>query len=190
MSAKSSWSHETFSALWHSAFVRFAPPYDRDKCADLSAIIAVPVLLFLIDAFAQLHLSSATEFLLVPPLAVIVYLIFLKPSAPYTNLRSIVLMPSFGAAIGQVCYHYLGMTPWSIAIATLAVLITQEFLRAYMPPALALAVLAMLLKAQGPGYTLGVAIATILVWLVFVLWRRFLWLSLPAPPNTTEKSSG
>jgi|SRR5579872_87676 len=172
-------------AFW----TRLAPPYDRSKCAELTAIVAVPALLFVIDGFARLHQTWETEFLLVPPLAVIIYLIFLKPEASYINFRSIVLTPSIGAAVGQLCYHFLGLTPWGVALATLAVLLAQELLQSYMPPALALAVLAMLLRAQGIGYTVGVAIATILVWVVFQLWRRFVWLALPPSHESSSDRS-
>jgi CBS-domain-containing membrane protein len=154
-------------------------PYDRDKCAGLSAIVAVPLLLGFVQWLSELSRSRQVELLLVPPLAVIIYLIFARPDAPFVNLRSVVLTPILGAAVGSLCYRYLGFTPWGVAIATLVVLLAQTAARSCMPPALALAVLAMLLKAQGAGYTLDVALTTTLVWIIFLTWRRFVWRRLP-----------
>jgi hypothetical protein len=146
-----------------------------DSRAKLSAFVAVPVLLFLIDWLSRLDLTKETEFLLLPPLAVIIYLIFSHPDAKNVNFRSVVLAPVIGAAVGELCYHYFGLTPWGIAIATIIVLLFQAGIGSDMPPALALAVLAMLLRAQGAGYTVGVALATLLVWFIFLVWRRFVW---------------
>ncbi len=152
----------------------------REQCARVSSIIAVPTLLFFIDWLSQVYRSPESEFLLVPPLAVIIYLIFSKPDASYVNFRSIVVTPVLGSAIGELCYLWFRLTPWGVAIATLAVLIIQLLMRSNMPPALALAVLAMLLKAEGPGYTVSVAVATLLIWVIFLAWRRLLWEPLAA----------
>lgn len=152
---------------------------DRRKCAAVSTIIAVPVLLALIDWISETAHSTETEFLLVPPLAVIVYLIFSRPDAHYVSFRSVVIMPIVGAAAGQIAYHFLGLTPWGVAAAAIVVLLVQQGLRAFMPPAIALSILAMLLKAQGIGYTVSVALATVFVGAVFWLWRRFVWQPLP-----------
>ncbi len=59
-----------------------------------------------------------------------------------------------------------------MALATLSVVIVQAALRAYMPPALALAVLAMLLRPDGPWYVLGVLEDTSIIFIAFTLWRR------------------
>ncbi len=163
------------------------PPYTREQCAKLSAFIAVPVLLFCIDLVSRLSHLTETEFLLVPPLAVVIYLIFSRPDAPNANFRSIVVTPILGAVVGQISYQLFGLTPWGVAIATLAVLVLQAAIRANMPPALALAVLAMLLKAQGPAYSIGVALAAMLVWLIFILWRRYVWMPRP---QAAPKSGG
>lgn len=123
--------------------------------------------------------SRTAEFMLVPPLAVIVYLIFSQPKARFVQFRSIVVMPVIGAVFGAVAYRFLGLTPLGVAAALFAVLLVQDLLRAYMPPALAIAVLAMLLRVSGPYYAAGVAVATMLVVLIFVLWRKFLWSRFP-----------
>lgn len=147
----------------------------RDARARWSAFVAVPVLLFFVDWMPRIYRSTATEFLLVPPLAVIIYLIFSQPASQHSTFRSIVVLPIIGAAVGELSYRFFGLTPWGVALAVLVVLIAQTTLGANMPPALALAVLAMLLKADDPNYAVGVAMATVGVWLVFLGWRKFVW---------------
>lgn len=137
--------------------------------------MAVPALLFVVDWLSRFLHAAVTEFLLVPPLAVIIYLIFSHPQAPSTNFRSVVILPSIGATVGELAYRYCGLTPWGVALATLVVLSLQELISADMPPALALAVLAMLLGARGFGYTAGVATAALIVWTIFLIWRRLVF---------------
>lgn len=122
----------------------------------------------------QLRLQNGiTEFLVLPPFAVIVYIVFREPFGKWANLRSIVILPCLGAAIGELSFRYLGMTPAGIAVDTLCVLSLQSLLKARMPPALALSVLAMLLHARSATYVLGVAEASVTIAIVFFLWRRF-----------------
>jgi hypothetical protein len=77
-----------------------------------------------------------------------------------------------GAAVGELSFRYLGLTPAGIAVDTLCVLSLQSVLRARMAPALALSVLAMLLRVKSVTYVLGVAEASTLIAIVFFLWRR------------------
>jgi hypothetical protein len=116
--------------------------------------------------------SRLTEFLLLPPFAVIVYLIFRDPLGKSANLRSIVVLPCLGATAGELSYHFLGLTPAGVVVDTLVVLALQSIMRAKMPPALALSVLAMLLGVDSPAYVAGVAEASVLVAIVFFLWRK------------------
>lgn len=145
----------------------------RERRITIAASIAVPALLALLSAVQLAGTHRATEYLVLPPLAVIIYLIFREPNGEAANLRSIVVLPCLGAAVGQTCWHFLGLTPPGVALATFAVVILQTGLRAYMPPALALAVLAMLLKPKGPWYVLGVLEGTSIIFVVFECWRRF-----------------
>lgn len=144
-----------------------------ERLCHVSSFLAVPALLaVLTEAQLSLH-DAATSFLVLPPFAVVIYLLFREPYGKWANLRSIVFLPCVGAIIGQLSYRYFGMTPTGIAIDTLGVLAMQSLLRARMPPALALSVLAMLLHVQSFTYTLGVAEASIAIAVVFYSWRRF-----------------
>lgn len=162
---------------------------DRERCAAISTVVAVPVLLAAIDWISELSRSSDTEFLLVPPLGVIVYLIFSRPDADYVAFRSIVLMPVIGAVAGQVAYRFLGLTPFGVAAAAIVVLSAQKALRAYMPPAIALSILAMLLRAHDIGYSVSVALATLFVGGIFWVWRKVVWQRLPPRVVAVEERS-
>jgi hypothetical protein len=139
---------------------------------DLAPIVAVPLLLALLDVIAGAWRGRAAEYVMLPPFAVIVFLLFSPGPGRFDNLRSIVILPCIGAAAGAACWHVLGPGPGSLALATLAVLVAQLALRAYMPPALALAALASLLRADVAPYVTGVAIGTSIIGIAFVLWRR------------------
>lgn len=144
-----------------------------ERWAQISSFVAVPALLAILTA-TQIRLHNlVTEFLLLPPFAVVIYLIFRDPFGKSANLRSIVVLPCMGAAVGELCSRYLDLTPAGVAVDTLCVLSLQSVLRARMPPALALSVLAMLLRAKSFTYVLGVAEASSLIAIVFFLWRRF-----------------
>lgn len=135
--------------------------------------MAVPVLLAVLTATQSRLQNHITEFLVLPPFAVVIYLIFRDPLGKSANLRSIVVLPFMGAAVGELCFRYLGLTPAGVALDTLSVLSLQSIMQARMPPALALSVLAMLLHVQSLTYVLGVAEASTLIAIVFFLWRRF-----------------
>jgi hypothetical protein len=102
-----------------------------------------------------------------------IYVVFRDPFGTWANLRSIIVLPCGGAPIGELSYAYLGMTPLGIIVDSLCVLSPQSALRARMPPALALSLLAMLLHATSFSYFVGVAEASTLIALVFFSWRRF-----------------
>jgi hypothetical protein len=85
-------------------------------------------------------------------------MIFRDPTGPSTNLRSIVILPCGGSIVGQLSGTFLGLTPLGA-------------LRANMPPALSLALLAMFLRVQGVTYVLGVLEGTLVIFVIFRLWR-------------------
>jgi hypothetical protein len=145
-----------------------------ERLCQISSYVAVPLLLAILTATQHQLQDRATQFLVLPPFAVVIYLVFREPYGKWANLRSIVVLPCIGAVIGQLSYRFFGLTPLGIAFDTLCVLAVQSILKARMPPALALSVLAMLLHVQSFTYTLGVAEASISIAIVFFLWRRLL----------------
>ena len=151
--------------------------------------MAVPALLAVLTATQSRLQSRVTEFLVLPPFAVVIYLVFRDPFGKSSNLRSIVVLPCMGAAVGELSYRILGLTPGGIAVDTLCVLSLQSILRARMPPALALSVLAMLLRVELTTYVIGVFEQSTLIAIVFFLWRRFLILPLLGEePSTATRS--
>lgn len=158
----------------------------RERCARISVWIAVPVLVFMVDLVGFLLRRPATEYLLVPPLAVIVYLLFSSPGAHRASVRGAWLLPVIGAVVGEVVFVLLGRTPWGVAVSVLIVLAAQRLLRTSMPPALAIAVLALLLRVRGGIYTLDVALSSATIAVVFFAWRHWLWARLPSIANSSE----
>lgn len=145
-----------------------------ERWTQVSAFVAVPAVLAVLTATQSRLQNRATEFLVLPPFAVVIYLAFRDPLGKSANLRSIVVLPCMAAAVGQLSYRYLGLTPAGVAVDTMCVLSLQSLLRARMPAALALSVLAMLLRVESTTYVLGVAEASTLIAIAFFLWRRFL----------------
>jgi hypothetical protein len=142
------------------------------RFAFISRLAAVPLILALLSAIQLMIHVPATKFLVLPPLAVIVYVLFTDPNGKPARFRSIVVLPCLGAIVGEFCSHFLGLTPAGISVAMLIVLLLQQALQAAMPPALALSLLAMLLHVDGVTYPLGVFLATIAIFVIFMLWRQ------------------
>ncbi len=144
---------------------------DPARRAEDAALVAVPLLLFAIDWLSRATRGERTEYLLVPPLAVMIYLLFAQPARSDARLRAVVVVPLVAAIAGEVGYAVLGPTPWGIAAVVLVVLLAQRTLRARMPPALAIAVLAMFLHISGPWYPIDVAVSSLVVWGAFHAWQ-------------------
>lgn len=148
--------------------------------------MAVPALLAILTATQHRLQNRVTEFLVLPPFAVVIYLIFRDPLGKSANLRSIVVLPVMGAAVGELSYRYFGLTPLGIAADTLCVLGLQSVLQARMPPALALSVLAMLLHVESFTYVLGVGEQSTLIAIAFFIWRSVVIAPLLRTENSTE----
>lgn len=143
------------------------------KVARRSTYAAVPLTIAFISAMQLSFRGRSTEFLVLPPIAVLVYLIFRDPFGPSSNLRSVVLLPCVGAITGVLCSRYLGLTPLGVGVTCLAVLFAQDMIRASMPPAIALGVLALLLHADDARYVVNVFQDSLGIAMIFFLWRSF-----------------
>jgi len=146
-----------------------------DRRLSVSATIAVPVLLAGLSGVENATHMRITDYLVLPPLAVVIFLIFRDPAGEAANGRSIVLLPCLGAIVGQLSAFYFGLTPLGIATATACVLLLQTITDAFMPPALALCVLALILHADPVTYVVGVFEATAAIFCVFYVWRAFVY---------------
>lgn len=139
----------------------------------LAPYVAVPVLLAILTALRNRMHLHALEYVILPPIAVVIFTAFGQPESRAASLRSLVLLPTLGALTGVLCDRALGFTPWGVALATLIVLGLQRVTGAAMPPALALALLAMLLHGDPVAYVGGVLEATVIVAVAFTAWRRW-----------------
>lgn len=166
------------------------PTARLERWSHISSFVAVPALLALLTAAQSRLQNRVTEFLVLPPFAVVIYIVFRDPLGKSANLRSIVVLNCMGAAVGELSFRFLGLTPIGIGADTLCVLSLQSVLRAWMPPALALSVLAMLLRVESTTYVLGVAEASSLIAITFFLWRRFAILPLLRDAPSTASRSG
>jgi hypothetical protein len=138
---------------------------------NVATVVAVPGLLAGLEALRAATRQPFTGYLVLPPLAVIIYLIFRDPNGEAATARSVILLPTLGAATGGIAYHFLGLTPAGLAVGTSIVLLLQAATNAFMPPALALCILAMLLHADPLTYVSGVLESTVLIFAVFTAWR-------------------
>jgi CBS-domain-containing membrane protein len=151
-----------------------------------ATVLAVPLILALLSGIQLEVHQRETQFLVLPPLAVIIYLIFRDPAGPSTNFRSIVILPCVGSIVGQISATFLGLTPLGAAAALFVVLMAQTVMRANMPPALALALLAMFLRVHGVTYVLGVVQGTLVIFVIFYVWRRLSRTNQPWRSDTSR----
>ena len=110
--------------------------------------------------------------LLVAPFGASTVLLFGYPSSPLAQPRNIVLGNTIAAAVGVLCVALLGSTPLAMGVAVgLAIALGQQ-LRCLHPPAGAVALLGVLLKAQ-PGFVLApVLLGSVVLTLMAVLFSR------------------
>lgn len=118
---------------------------------------------------AVTHLVAASSvplrFLLVPPLAVLAERGAAEPRAPTARLPSMVVAPSVGALLGTATSVALGPTVAAFLLLTLVMMLLLRLMRWQLPPALAIALLALVLRLHTFWYPLDVAGATSALWL-------------------------
>ena len=118
---------------------------------------------------AATHLVAASSvplrFLLVPPLAVLAERGAAEPRAPRARLPSMVVAPSVGALLGTAASVALGPTAVAFLLLTLVMMLLLRLMRWQLPPALAIALLALVLRLHTFWYPLDVAGATSALWL-------------------------
>ena len=133
-------------------------------------IIFVPVVV------AATHLVAASfvplRFLLVPPLAVLAERGAAEPRAPTARLPSMVVAPSVGALLGTAASVAMGPTVAAFFVLTLVMMLLLRLWSWQLPPALAVALLALVLRLYTFWYPLDVAGATSALWLCVRGLRR------------------
>jgi len=121
--------------------------------------------------------GSATHlrFLLFPPLAAIGFALFLEPYSRRASLRSVVAGPVAGALLGVAALSWLPPGPWRVVAVTALGIVALYLLRAELTPALAVALLTLLVGASGLAYVLSIALSSLALWALFLLWRRVVY---------------
>ena len=109
--------------------------------------------------------SVALRFLLVPPLAVLAERGAAEPDADSARLASMVVGPAVGALLGTAASVGLGPTTSAFFLLTLVMLLLLRLMRWQLPPALAIALLALVLRLRTFWYPLDVLVATFSLWL-------------------------
>lgn len=119
--------------------------------------------------------------LVVAPFGASTVLLFGYPSSPLAQPRNIVLGNTLAAIVSVGCVATLGATPWAMGLAVGLTIALGQQLRCLHPPAGAVALLGVLLKAQ-PGFVFSpMLVGSVLLTLMAVLFSRFHQVGEPYP---------
>ena len=110
--------------------------------------------------------------LVVAPFGASAVLLFGHPSSPLAQPRNIVLGNSLGAAVSVACVAAFGGAPWVMGLAVGLTIALGQQLRCLHPPAGAVALLGVLLRAKPLFVLLPVALGSVLLTLMAVLASR------------------
>jgi len=91
--------------------------------------------------------------LIVAPFGATAVLLFGNPGSPLAQPRNVVLGSGLAALLSVMCVQFLGSAPWVMGLAVGGTIALGQLLRCLHPPAGALAVLGVMLKAK-LGYLL------------------------------------
>lgn len=110
--------------------------------------------------------------LVVAPFGASTVLLFGHPASPLAQPRNIVLGNTVGAVVSAACVAWLGSSLWVMGLAVGLTIALGQKLRCLHPPAGAVALLGVLLRA-GPSYVLSpILIGSLLLVAIAVLFHR------------------
>jgi CBS-domain-containing membrane protein len=138
----------------------------------LWALVILPPFLAIVAVIAG---QTQMRYMLFPPLAAIGYSLFLDPFSGRATVRGIVIGPVAGALIGALALAWLPDGPLRILLVAALGILALYWLRSELTPALAVALLTLLVGAQGPLYVLSIALTTSALAAIFFIWRRFIY---------------
>ena len=119
--------------------------------------------------------------LVVAPFGASTVLLFGYPCSPLAQPRNIVLGNTLAAMLSVACVTALGTAPWSMGLAVGLTIALSQQLRCLHPPAGAVALLGVLVKAQ-PGFVLMPMLAgSLLLTLLAALFSRLHQANEPYP---------
>jgi CBS-domain-containing membrane protein len=126
---------------------------------------------------------------LVPPFAATMSMLLYLPSVPVAQPFAIVCGSVFAAAIGTALSMFLGFGPGVALVAALTALVLLPLLRAFHPPAIALAMIPALLH-PGPWFALRVVLPFTLAAVISCAVMCRLLSSWPRYPVPLRTESG
>lgn len=119
--------------------------------------------------------------LVVAPFGASTVLLFGHPSSPLAQPRNIVLGNTIGAIVSAACVAWLGAAPWVMGLAVGITIGLGQRLRCLHPPAGAVALLGVLLRAK-PAFVLSPILSgSLLLVAIAVLFHRLRPASTPYP---------
>lgn len=110
--------------------------------------------------------------LVVAPFGASTMLLFGAPSSPLAQPRNIVVGNTVAALVSVVCVTSLGDGPWVMGLAVGLSIVLGQVLRCLHPPAGAVALLGVLLKARPVFVLMPILIGSVLLVLMAVLFNR------------------
>jgi CBS-domain-containing membrane protein len=119
--------------------------------------------------------------LVVAPFGASTVLLFGHPSSPLAQPRNIVLGNTLAAAVSVGCVALLGNTPWVMGLAVGLTIALGQLLRCLHPPAGAVALLGVLLKAKPLFVLMPVLSGSVLLTLMAVMFSRLRPAAEPYP---------
>ncbi|MEB3334347.1 MAG: HPP family protein [Cyanobacteriota bacterium] len=150
---------------------RFAPP--QVFASWLGGLLAISAL-GLIGSWSHYPLVVA-------PFGASTVLLFGHPNSPLAQPRNIVLGNSVAAVVSVVCVAFLGHAPWVMGLAVGVTIALGQLLRCLHPPAGAVALLGVLLKAKPVFVLMPVLSGSVLLTLMAVVFSRLRPAAEPYP---------
>jgi len=153
----------------------FQPRFNNDEivAAWLGGVLAITALGW-ISAWSHYPLVVA-------PFGASTVLLFGAPSSPLAQPRNIVAGNTLGAIVSAACVAWLGSAPWVMGLAVGLTIGLSQRLRCLHPPAGAVALLGVLLKAK-PIFVLSPILSgSLLLVGIAVLFHRLRPASAPYP---------
>lgn len=144
----------------------YQPRFDRQQVIGswLGALLAI-------TALGLISLWSHYP-LVVAPFGASTVLLFGHPSSPLAQPRNVVLGNTMAAVVSVACVMSLGVAPWVMGLAVGLTIALGQALRCLHPPAGAVALLGVLLKAQPNFVLMPVLSGSLLLMLLAVLYSR------------------
>ncbi|MDO8434845.1 MAG: HPP family protein [Candidatus Binatus sp.] len=119
---------------------------------------------------------TGLRFILFPPLVVMAYEMFAhEASCAWADKPFRLPVAAFLASAGGFAFwHFFGATPLTAASAMICGIVVLRATRVHVPPALAVALLPMVMDAPTIAYPFAVGFGTLMLTLWFYLYRRVL----------------